>query len=460
MANVIDAYIPEIWAQVGLAILEENMVIGNLVYRDYTNEIASFGNVVHTRKPADFKSYRKTGSDQVIPQDATATEVEVKLDQLFHTSFIITDDDASKSFQDLAKIFLRPAAIAMARSIDRVLSGQAIRFLPYVAGSLGSLSGSNAGDYLVDTRKVLNVNKAPQNLGERHMVLTSVAEAAMLKDPAFTEAYRVGDDGTALREASLGRKFGFNMFSAQNQPYIAAGNTVSTGTTNGGIAAGATTLPVTYSGAISVGSWFTIEGDMTPMQVKSTGGSTTSIVPVWPLTYPVLTGKAVTVYTPGAVDQSSSSVSWGATGYPAGYSKEITIDGFTVAPQIGQPVTFGHTDATTNKYVYSIIDVTGETGITLDRPLEVGIANDDEVNIGPAGSYNFGFHTNALGLICRPLALPRPGIGAAASVMDYNNISMRVTLTYQGLLQGTLVTLDLLAGVAVLEKRDGCLMLG
>ncbi|MEX0827859.1 MAG: hypothetical protein WD005_02800, partial [Haliea sp.] len=46
-----DAFVPEVWAQEGLAILEENMVAANLVHRDFENQIASFGDVVNTRRP-------------------------------------------------------------------------------------------------------------------------------------------------------------------------------------------------------------------------------------------------------------------------------------------------------------------------------------------------------------------------------------------------------------------------
>ena len=34
-----DAFIPELWANEGLAILEENMVMANLVSRDFEDEV-------------------------------------------------------------------------------------------------------------------------------------------------------------------------------------------------------------------------------------------------------------------------------------------------------------------------------------------------------------------------------------------------------------------------------------
>lgn len=45
------AYTPQMWANESIAILEENMVIANLVYRDFENEIKDYGDTVNTRKP-------------------------------------------------------------------------------------------------------------------------------------------------------------------------------------------------------------------------------------------------------------------------------------------------------------------------------------------------------------------------------------------------------------------------
>ena len=45
------AFTPAHWANESLAILQENMVVGNLVHRDFEPTIADFGDVVNARKP-------------------------------------------------------------------------------------------------------------------------------------------------------------------------------------------------------------------------------------------------------------------------------------------------------------------------------------------------------------------------------------------------------------------------
>lgn len=454
-----DAFIPELWANESIAILEENMVIGNLVHRDFENIIAEYGDTVNTRKPGEFQVKRKTASDNVTIQANTATNVPVVLNQHLHTSFIIKDSDQSKSFKDLVMEYLYPAMLSVARGLDQILCCQVYQFLPNGTGSLGLLSGTNAEAAILNARQTMNINKAYVN--GRNLILGPQSETTVLSDSKFLQAYSVGDDGTALREASLGRKLGFDFFMAQNMPFVnAAAADKVTGAINNaaGYAAGTKTFTVDgFSAAIQNGSWITIgsdgtnpEADMTPLQVYSTvGGATpTSITTVQGILNKVRDNAVVTVGPVGAVNNAS--------GYASGWAKEIIYDTFTLDPQVGQMCSFG-----TSTVVYGIIEVdTTNKTILLDRPLEAALSNDDKIMLGPPGSYNFAFHRNALALVCRPLALPMPGTGARAGVANYNGFSMRVTFTYDGNKQGTLCTVDCLAGVKKLDQNLGAVMFG
>lgn len=445
--NDVDVFIPEMWANESIAILVENMVAGNLVYRDFENVLKGYGDVVNVPKPGELEAKRKTNADNVVIQDVVASNVQVPLNQHIHTSFLIRDGEESKAYKDLVNEFLRPAIIAQARFIDRVVLGQYVQFLNSASGSLGGLTSGNALATLLNLRQKLNINKVPME--GRNVILNPVSETTLLSLDLFLNADKVGDDGTALREASLGRKLGWNFFMSQNMPVITAGNTLASGAVNNasGYAAGSVTMTVDgFTGALGNGQWFTVVGDGVPHRVTAhteTLGNTTSITFTPALATGVADNAVVATYTPGAVNN--------AAGYPVGYAKEITVDAFTVAPQIGQMITFGLTDTTK----YSVVGVNGLVGITLDRPLAVAIADNDKVNLGPAGGYNFAFHRNALALVVRPLATPRQGTGAVSAIANWNNLSMRVTITYSGEKQGHLVTVDMLAGVAVLDASLG-----
>lgn len=453
LENDVDVFIPEMWANESLSILVENMVAGNLVFRDFENVLQKFGDVVNVPKPGELTAKRKVNADNVTIQDVSSTDVRVPLDQHIHCSILIRDGEESKAFKNLVDEFLKPQVIGLARFIDQVVLGQYPRFLGNSAGFLNGLTALNSKGELLNLRQKLNITKAP--LAGRNLILNPVTETQFLNLDIFTQAQMVGDQGEALRNATLGRKLGWDFYMDQNMAVVPGGSTTLAGAINGGnLTAGSTVLTTSgFTGAVATGAWITVAGDMIPHQITAhseTLGNTTSITITPPLQTAIVTTAVVTQYTPGTVNQAVSP-----TGYVAGWSKEITISGFSVAPKAGQFVSFG-----TATNVYTIIQVNGLVGITLDRPLDVAIANAAAVNLGPAGNYNFGFHKNAIALVTRPLAQPMASSGARSAVANYNNLAMRVTIAYLAEKQGHLVTVDMLAGVAVLDTALGGVLVG
>lgn len=53
---------PNIIAREALIVLENNLVMANLVHRDYSDEFAQVGDTVTIRKPAKFTAKNFTGS--------------------------------------------------------------------------------------------------------------------------------------------------------------------------------------------------------------------------------------------------------------------------------------------------------------------------------------------------------------------------------------------------------------
>ena len=73
---------------------------------------------------------------------------------------------------------------------------------------------------------------------------------------------------------------------------------------------------------------------------------------------------------------------------------------------------------------------------------------------------NLALHRDALALVTRPLALPSQSIGVMAAVAAYNDVAMRVTMQYNSIKQGTVVNMDILAGVAVLDPNLAVVLQG
>jgi hypothetical protein len=455
-ANDNDALIPELWAQEGLAILEENMVMARLVHRDFSDEVANYGDVVNTRRPSEFTTRRKTDADDVENQDAISTNVQVPLDQHVYVSFTIKDGEASKAFQDLVDIYLTPAAMQIARTVDRVLIGQAHQFLANKVGRLMEMDESNAKDFLLECREKMNVNKAYPS--GRNMVLAAQSETEMLKTELFISAEKRGDNGTALREASLGRVLGFDTYMDQNTPALTKSATVDyvDGVVDEAEPVGEVDINVTIAGYAAVAGeyiWFENEGQPHVVTGSVGTGQTTDVNIADGLAVALSVNDVVTLFK--ACDAGAN--------YAAGYSKGIVLENYTATkpPVTGQLLAFG---TGTTRHVYTIIEAYldgSDYTVYLDRPLELAVtAGADTAFPGPSGAFNLGFHKNALALVSRPLALPNTALGVRSSVGVYNDVAMRASMQYDITSQGTIVTLDLLCGVAMLDANLGCVLLG
>lgn len=449
------AFIPELWAMEGLHILEENMVMAGLVHRDFSPEIANYGDVVNTRRPGTFATRRKTDADPIELQDARATNVQVPLNQHMYVSFTIKDGEASKSFQELVDIYLLPGMMGIARGIDRAILGAVPDFLVNKVGKLDALSALNGKDYLLEARETMNENLAfPES---RNCVLAPSAETAMLKTEMFLKANERGDGGRALREAALGRVLGFDTWMDQN---VSGLNAVDLDTAPGeittGYPAGTTgnmTVNLDPDYEASVGEFCVIssDGQPTTLTVAAANANDTDVIALdAALKYAVSANDPVTVYKKCAIDLIG--------GYAAGYTKAINLDDFTVGkhPRVGQILRIG---ASTYVVIESE-DNAGDREVWLDRPLDATVIDGADVFPGPAGSFNLCFHRDAIALVTRPLALPSGALGVRSQVGVYNNVAMRVTMQYDITAQGTVVTLDILCGVKTLDERLGCVLLG
>lgn len=446
-ANDNDALIPEIWSREALATLMSNTVMAQLVHRDFSNDVANFGDIVNTSRPADFSGKRKTDSDDVTDQDAVSTNIAVPLDQHFHVSFVIKDGEMSKALPDLLERYMEPAARELAEKIDQVLAGQTAQLLTYQVGEADSVTSLNVDEYVLDAVQKLDDNRAPK--GGRYLVMSSRFNRAALGAEIVTHADKRGDDGTALREASVGRIYGFDSFMDQNVSYVnKADADVSEGVTDGAESEGDTVIESTVTTSeidTGGGEYVTIEGSEYLHRISSAADDTgdADITLTEGITADVSSGAAVTVYTKCAVNGAFS----------AGYAKEVNVDGYTNIPQVGQLISFGTGGSTHTYTILAVTDNTGDADLLLDRPLDSALANNDDAYPGPAGTRNLAFTREAVALVSRPLAAVQSQMGAFSSVANFDGLSMRVTMQYDSKAQGTRVTFDLLCGVAILDER-------
>lgn len=198
---------PDIIAREALMVLRNNAVMANLVHRDYSSEfVAGVGDTITIRKPASFVA--KEFATDIEVQDATEESATVKMDKHLDVSFSVTSKQMTMDIEDFSKQLLIPAMQAFLNKIDGYL-------LTLAKGVTNSVTATeDARNDIVDARAFLTKAAAP--LTDRNLVVGSDMEADLLKTDLFVSAEKVGDDGTALREASLGRKLGLDCYVDQN----------------------------------------------------------------------------------------------------------------------------------------------------------------------------------------------------------------------------------------------------
>lgn len=447
LANDFSAFVPTIWAQESLRLLEANTVMLQLVNRDFDNRIASYGETVTTRRPSTFVMKRKVKADDVTVQDASADPVSVVLDQHNHVSFIIKDEEASKSIKDLFREYLEPAIKAMAAGIDQVLTYQLYDFLldrSNNANVLGRLGTALDWATIVSIRERMNTLKMPMD--GRNMVITPNAEGDLLNIKEFVNAEKVGDAGTVLREGSMGRRMGINFFMCQQTPSVAlTASHIEANAMNAAGAVGDTSVVFKNEPTVDplVGEWITIAGDDTPQLVTAwvDGTNTATIHPG--LQRAVSADAVIRTFKSQAVNGD----------HALGYNKAVAYNAATITPKVGQMLSHGGVGTT--KQCYGCLSTPTVTAALLNRSLDAAWTNADVLGLGPAGDYCFAFHRDALTFVSRPLATPQAGTGALSYVANYNGLGIRVTITYNGLSQGHLITVDLLAGIKTLDRDLG-----
>ena len=207
-------------AKESLVRLRNNLVLGALVHRDFDCECASAGDVIQIRKPATFTATEFTGSN-ASAQDIVEDKAVVTLDKIADVTVSVTSKELTLNIQDFGRQVVEGAVLALAEKIESDLMSL-YQCTAYTSGTAGQEMDSLKD--IAGARKVLNENRVP--MGNRHLVVGPDAESNLIILDAIASANRFGST-QALREASLGRIFGFDMWMSQSVPTHTAGTATS-----------------------------------------------------------------------------------------------------------------------------------------------------------------------------------------------------------------------------------------
>ena len=244
---------PEVVAKEALMVLTGNLVMADLVHRDYSEEFVGVGDTVTIRKPAKFVARNFTG--QAEAQDITEGSVSVKLDRFRDVTVAVTSKQMSLDIADFSAQVVEPAMQAIAQAIDEDLLAVALSKAGFKRE--GTQDAADLAD-IAALAKQLDIKKAP--VAGRSLVLHPEHKYRYALTENLSNASYAGDNET-LRDALLGKVYTLDTYMDQNAPASAAATpgTATTFTISGG-KGGTSVTAGNVEGTIVAGDGFILDG--------------------------------------------------------------------------------------------------------------------------------------------------------------------------------------------------------
>jgi len=190
--------------------LMDNLVFPNLVYRDLSKAFtAKQGDTVGIRRPVKLQASEFDEAAGVTPTGFTGDTIDVKLDRIATVDMEISAIEAACDFDSLTRLFIEPAAAALAEKINR--DGLALyRDIPAVKGTAGTTP--DGLDDLAEAAFALDMQRVPTD--SRCAVWDPLTTSKLKQIPAVVNAEKCGT-AKALRTGSIGRIFGVDHYMSQ-----------------------------------------------------------------------------------------------------------------------------------------------------------------------------------------------------------------------------------------------------
>ena len=211
-SNVASAIVKLVAAD-ALPVLVGNLVMGNLVNRDYEPVLANAGDTVNVPIPPTLVANNLAAGNAVTLQNPSLGNAAIVLNTHAESTFQIPDVTKVLAVPDLLKIYMQPAVAAIAQSIETSL-------LSLYAGFTTNTPVGTAGTALTEAtvdaaETALFLAKVPPS-EQKYIVVDSAAYSAWRQIPLFEEFQTAGAAGlAALIDGTIGKYKDFYIFRSQ-----------------------------------------------------------------------------------------------------------------------------------------------------------------------------------------------------------------------------------------------------
>ena len=251
-ANAANAIAKLVAAQ-ALPVLVSNLVMGNIVNRNYEADLAQHGDTVNIPIPPTMVANNIAEGGTVTTQNPSLGNAQIVLNTHAEASFVIPDVTKALASVDLMTLYMKPACVAIAEKIETDLLSL---YAQFTGNSTVGLAGTALTEATVDSAETtLFTAKVPS--GEpKYLIVDAAGYSALRQVQRFSEYRTAGDAGLqALINGNIGKLK--DMWVLRSQNVLKTGSSPAT-THNLAIAPSAMGLairklgsPIPGTGAIS-----------------------------------------------------------------------------------------------------------------------------------------------------------------------------------------------------------------
>jgi hypothetical protein len=211
-ANVANAIVKLVAAD-ALPALVGNLVMGNLVNRDYEPTLAQAGNTVNVPIPPTLVANNIAEDGTVQTQNPNLGNAQIVLNSHCEATFQIPDVTKVLAVPDLLQVYMRPAVVALAERIESDLLGL---YASFTANSPLGTAGTPITEALADAAETALFGAKVPARDPKYLVVDPATYSQLRQIPRFSEYQTAGEAGLrSLVDGTIGKIKDFFVFRSQ-----------------------------------------------------------------------------------------------------------------------------------------------------------------------------------------------------------------------------------------------------
>ena len=211
-ANVANAIVKLVAAD-ALPALVGNLVMGNLVNRDYEPTLAQAGDTVNVPIPPTLVANNIAEGGTVQTQNPNLGNAQIVLNTHCEATFQIPDVTKVLAVPDLLHVYMRPAVIALAERIESDILGL---YAGFTANTPVGTAGTPITEAIVDSAETALFSSKLPVREPKYLVVDANTYSALRQIPRFSEFQTAGEAGLrSLVDGTIGKIKDFYVFRSQ-----------------------------------------------------------------------------------------------------------------------------------------------------------------------------------------------------------------------------------------------------